>query len=77
MDLNLDFQKIIKDAQEQMNSIKKPFVEYNGFSCALEDLKGYKASKSEGGVIVYFGTFEVLVKGNYQDFDAKVKKANG
>ena len=76
MDLNLDFQKIIKDAQEQMNKVKMPFIEYKGFTCALEDLKGYKADKTEG-LIVYFGTFEVLVKGNYQDFEAKVKKANG
>ena len=73
--------QVINDLKDQVSNISKlqdkpiKFVSVKGFTCKLEELKGYK--EADGKTVVWFSDSSVLLNFNFEEFDKAVRKLNG
>ncbi len=74
--------QVINDLKDQVSNISKlqdkpvKFLSVKGFTCKLEELKGYKEVE-EGKTVVWFADSSVLLNFNFEEFDKAVRKLNG
>ena len=74
--------QVINDLKDQVSNISKmqdkpiKFLSVKGFTCKLEELKGYKEVE-EGKTVVWFADSSVLLNFNFEEFDKAVRALNG
>ena len=73
--------QVINDLKDQVSNISKlqekpiKFVSVKGFTCKLEELKGYK--EADGKTVVWFSDSSVLLNFSFEEFDKAVRALNG
>ncbi len=73
--------EMLKDLKEKVSDISKiqdkpvKFLSVKGFTCKLEELKGYKEVE-EGKTVVWFAESSVLLNFNFEEFDKAVRALN-
>ncbi len=73
--------QVINELKDQVSNISKlqekpiKFVSVKGFTCKLEELKGYK--EADGKTVVWFSDSSVLLNFSFEEFDKAVRKLNG
>ena len=72
--------EMLKDLKDRVSDISKmqdkpiKFVSVKGFTCKLEELKGYK--EADGKTVVWFSDSSVLLNFSFEEFDKAVRKLN-
>ena len=73
--------QVINELKDQVSNISKlqekpiKFVSVKGFTCKLEELKGYK--EADGKTVVWFSDSSVLLNFSFEEFDKAVRALNG
>ncbi len=73
--------QVINELKDQVSNISKlqdkpiKFVSVKGFTCKLEELKGYK--EADGKTVVWFSDSSVLLNFSFEEFDKAVRELNG